>query len=258
MIKRILLIVLPFFLFSFSPKSTVQKGKWISLFNGKDLGGWIPKINGYAMGENVGNTFRVKDGVLMIRYDQYKSFDDKFGALFYDKKFTNFRLKAEYRFVGETFAKGGPSWGYKDNGIQYYCQDPRTVGLKQSFPVCLEYNFKGGNGKEERPTGEICTLGTSVEIKGKKNEQMCTPPDVKKTINGEEWVTIEIDVKEGKISHWVNGAKVLEFANPKYDPKNENAKAFIKNGDASIRSGFISLQSNSHPIDFRKIEIMEY
>jgi len=260
MLKRIIFIVLAFLLFSFSSKEeyTLKADKWVSLFNGKDLKGWLPKINGYELGENFGNTFTVKDGILMIRYDQYKTFDDRFGALFYDKKFTNYRLRAEYRFVGETFTAGGPSWGYKDNGIEYFAQDPKTMALKQSFPICVEFNSLGGNGKEERPTGEICALGTFVQIKGEKNKQTCTPPDVKRTVHGDQWVTIEIDVKDGKVSQWVNGEKVLEFENPKYDPNNQFAKALIKDGDDSIKSGFIALQSNSHPIDYRKIEIMEY
>jgi hypothetical protein len=260
MLKRFVFILLPFVLFSFSSKTEdlLLAEKWIALFNGKDLKGWLPKINGYPLNENFGSTFRVKDGILMIRYDQYSSFDEKFGALFYDKEFKNYRLRAEYRFVGETFTKGGPSWGYKDNGIQYYCQNPRSIKVNQLFPVCLEYNFHGGNGKDERPTGEICTLGTSVEIKGKKNQQTCTPADIKRTIHGEQWATVEIDVKDGKISQWVNGEKIMEFENPNYDPKNENAKELMGSGDGSIKSGFISLQSNSHPIDFRKIEIMEY
>lgn len=260
MLKRIVFIFLPFILFSFTGKEEqlVKADKWVSLFNGKDLTGWKPKVKGFPIGENFGNTFRVKDGILMIRYDQYKTFDDHFGILFFDKKFTNFRLRAEYRFIGETFTEGGPSWGYKDNGIVYRSQDPSSVGLNQSYPVCLEYNFLGGNGKDERPTGEICALGTIVEIKGKKTTQTCTPPEVKRTVHGEQWVSIEIDVRGNKISQWVNGEKVLEFENPKYDPNNEFVKALGKSGDELIKSGYIGLQSNSHPVDFRKIEIMEY
>jgi hypothetical protein len=260
MVKRIIFIVLPFLLLSFSSKDgcTLKADKWVSLFNGKDLNGWLPKIKGYKLGENFGNTFTVKDGILMIRYDQYKTFDERFGILFFDKKFTNYRLRAEYRFVGETFTEGGPSWGYKDNGIVFQSQAPSSVALNQAYPVCLEYNFLGGNGKDERATGEVCALGTIVEIEGKKNTQTCTPPQVKRTIHGEQWVSIEIDVKDGKITHWVNGEKVLEYENPKYNPDNDFVKALGKSSDEVIKSGYIGLQSNSHPVDFRKIEIMEY
>lgn len=258
---RLVLIFLPFLLQSYDSKkvSNNQKDtkKWVSLFNGKNLDNWTPKIVGYKSGENFGNTFRVENAILSTRYDQYDSFKNRFGALYYNKKFTNYRLRVEYRFVGDT-TPGAPSWGFKDGGIQYHCQAPASVGLNQPFPVCLEYNLHGGNGKEERPTGEICTSGMFVEIDGKRNTSNCTTPTVKRTFNRDEWITAEIDVRNGKIAHFVNGEQIIQFENPRYDATNEFAKNFIVAGNDLVKDGYISLQSNSHPMDFRKIEIMEY
>jgi hypothetical protein len=255
-----LLIILPVILLSFSGRDdAASKGKkWKALFNGKDLSGWKMKIAGFPLGENFGNTFRVENGIISIRYDQYgENFNNRFGALYFDKRLSNYRLKVEYRFVGET-APGAPTWGYRDSGVQYHGQDPATIELKQSFPVCIEYNLHGGNGTDERPTGEICTPGTSVEIKGEKNKSFCTAPDVKRTFHGDQWVTLEIDVKDGKIAHYVNGEEILRFENPRYDPKHEFGKKFATADNEIIKSGYISIQSNSHPIDIRKVEIMEY
>ena len=258
---RLLLFVLPFLLQSYSfskiANEKKQTKKWLSLFNGKNLNNWKPKIAGYKLGENFGNTFRVENGILSVRYDQYDSFRTRFGALYYDKKFSNYRLRVEYRFVGET-TPGAPSWGYRDGGIQYHCQSPATIGLNQSFPVCLEYNLHGGNGKEERPTGEICANGMYVEIGGKRNASYCTPPTVKRTFHGDQWVIAEIDVRNGMITHFVNGEKILAFENPRYDSAHAIAKTFIVGGNDAVRDGYISLQSNSHPMEFRKIDIMEY
>src|SRR5678815_3047361 len=163
---RLLLIFLPLLFGSFQKIQPVAEQriilKWVTLFNGKNLDNWLPKIVGHTLGENFGNTFRVENGILSVRYDAYDSFHNKFGALYYNKKFTNYRLKVEYRFVGNT-TPGAPSWGYRDGGIQYHCQSPATVGLSQPFPVCLEYNLLGGNGKDERPSGEICANGIYVE-----------------------------------------------------------------------------------------------
>lgn len=230
---------------------------WVSLFNGKDLQHWTPKITGFKAGENFGNTFRVENGILSTRYNAYDSFRSRFGALYYDKPFANFRLKVEYRFVGE-LTPGAPSWGYKDGGIQYYCQSPQSLDIDQNFPVCLEFNLHGGNGREENPTGDICASGMYVEIDGKRNTSYCTPPSIKRTFAGEEWVTAEIDVRDGKITHYVNGEAVIHFENPKYDSTKPQAKKLIIAGNDLVKSGYISLQSNSHPMDFRKIEIMEY
>ncbi len=255
MIRSALFIFLLIPLVSFSPEG--KKAKWVKLFNGKNLDGWTMKMAGHLLGENVGNTFRVEHGILRVRYDQYKSFDNTFGALYYNKELSNYRLKVEYRFVGET-APGAPSWGFRDSGVQYHGQNPNTIGLNQNFPVCLEFNLHGGNGKDERPVGEICTNGTIVDIEGKKNESFCTPATIKRTFHGDQWVTLEIEVRGNKIKHFINGEEILHFENPRFNPEHELGKTLIKGNDTSIKSGYISLQSNSHPIDFRKIELMEY
>lgn len=70
--------------------------------------------------------FRVENGILSVRYDQYDSFNCKFGALYYNKKFSNYRLKVEYRFIGE-LTKGAPSWGFRDSGVlKTSCKMPVT------------------------------------------------------------------------------------------------------------------------------------
>ena len=241
----------------FALMGSENKPKWKSLFNGKDLKGWQVKIAGYPLGENFGNTFRVEDGILQVRYNAYDSFRSKFGGLYYNKKFTNYRLKVEYRFVGETTV-GAPSWGFRDGGVQYHCQSPASLQLTQPFPVCLEYNLHGGNGKDERPVGEICASGTYVSINGKRNASYCTPATIKKTFHGDQWLTLEIEVRGDSIRHYVNGEEILRFENPRYNPDHVIGKTFIVNGDDKVKEGYISLQSNSHPMDFRKIEIMEY
>ena len=250
---RTILILICFFILTGSE----NKPKWKPLFNGKDLKGWEVKIAGYPLGENFGNTFRVENGILETRYNAYDSFRVRFGALYYKKVFTNYRLKMEYRFTGE-LTPGAPSWGFRDGGVQYHCQSPESMKIDQSFPVCLEYNLLGGNGKDERPTGEICCSGTYVSIDGKRNSSYCTPPTVKKTFHGDQWVTLEIEVRGDVIRHFVNGEEILHFENPRYNPDHPIGKTFIVNGDDKVKGGYISLQSNSHPMDFRKIEIMEY
>lgn len=235
-----------------------EESKWETLFNGKNLDGWTMKIAGHPLGKNFANTFSVKDGILSIRYDGYgDNFDSRFGALYYNEEFKNYRLRVEYRFVGET-APGAPSWGYRDGGVQFHSQSPSSIKIDQPFPVCLEYNLHGGNGTDERPVGEICANGMNVVLAGEKNKSYCTPPTVKRTFHGDQWVTLEIDVKDDMIKHFANGEEILSYSNPTYNKEHELGKTFIKNGDFNVSSGYISLQSNSHPMDFRKIEIIKY
>ena len=238
-------------------EQSAEGSQWVSLFNGENLDGWTMKIAGFEVGENFGNTFRVEDGILSVGYDEYDSFNNRFGALYYDKVFSDYRLKVEYRFVGETTV-GAPEWGFRDSGIQYHGQDPRSMEIDQSFPVCLEYNLHGGNGTDERPVGEICANGIDIEIDGIKNDSYCTPATISHTFHGDQWVTLEIESKDGIFKHFVNGEEILEFTNAQYNPEHEFGKLFFNETDNVVSKGYISLQSNSHPIDFRKIEIMEY
>src|SRR5438876_4996797 len=131
---------------------------WVSLFNGKDLTGWTPKIKGYELGENFGNTFRVEDGVMKVSYDQYQKFDRKFGHIFYKDKFSHYRLRVEYRFVGEQ-CPGGEGWATRNSGVMLHCQPPETMAKDQDFPVSIEVQFLGGLGKGPRSTANLCTPG---------------------------------------------------------------------------------------------------
>jgi hypothetical protein len=230
------------------------KGDWVPLFNGKDLTGWTPKITGYALGENFGDTFRVADGLLQVRYDKYDQFDGKFGHLFYKDQFSHYVLRVEYRFVGDQ-AKGGPGWAARNSGVMFHCQPPETMRKDQEFPVSIEAQFLGGLGKGERPTGNVCSPGTHIVMDGKLVTRHCNNSK-SKTFAGDQWVTAEIEVHgSGKVTHRINGEAVLEYEQPQLDPGDKDAAPLIKDKKVLIEAGHIALQSESHPIDFRKVEI---
>jgi hypothetical protein len=230
-------------------------GRWISLFNGKNLDGWKPKITGYDLGDNFGNTFRVEDGVLKVCYDQYDKFGGKFGHIFYKEKFSHYRLRLEYRFVGKQVA-GGAGWALRNNGIMIHCQSPESMAKNQNFPVSIEVQLLGGNGKDKRSTGNLCTPGTHVVMNDQLVTRHCTSSR-SKTYHGDQWVKAEVEVHgNGLIKHIINGEIVLEYESPQYDEKDADARKLIKDGNVMISEGYISLQAESHPTEFRKIEIL--
>jgi len=240
------------------PQEKAERGVWRPLFNGKDLEGWVPKIRGYPLGENYGNTFRVENGVLKVVYDPeyYPQFENRFGHLFYREKFSHYRLRVEYRFVGEQ-CPGGPGWAFRNSGIMLHCQDPNTMTVEQSFPVCIEVQLLGGGGTGRRPTANLCTPGTHVVMDGKLFTPHCTSSR-SKTYHGDQWVTVEVEVHgAGTIRHYVNGELVLEYEKPQLDDGDPDAKRLLAAGISRLlHEGYISLQSESHPIEFRKVEIM--
>ena len=234
---------------------TVVEEKWIQLFNGKDLTGWTPKIRGYPAGENFGNTFRVEDGLLKVRYDAYPEFKETFGHLFHEGEYSKYRLRVEYRFVDKQVA-GGPGWAIRNSGIMVHGQSPSSMTLDQDFPCSIEVQLLGGDGKNDRNTLNLCTPGTHVEMGSKLITRHCTS-STSKTYHGEQWVTAEIEVDGNRnIKHIMDGEVVLEYQKPQLDPGDGSAKRIIKDNVVQLERGSISLQSESHPIDFRKVEIL--
>jgi hypothetical protein len=233
---------------------TSQDG-FVPIFNGKDLSGWTPKIKGHPLGENYRNTFRVKDGILQVRYDEYGGkFGDKFGHLFYKDELSHYVLQLEYRFVGEQLSDG-QGWAWRNSGVMIHGQRPETMGIDQGFPVSAEAQLLGGPAEGKRPTANLCTPGTNVMMNGKLWTQHCTDSS-SDTFRGDQWVKVEIEVHgAGLVVHRVNGKEVIRYDSIQYDPNDPDAKRIMPKDGLLIHRGTISLQSESHPIDFRNIRV---
>ncbi|MFO1500695.1 MAG: DUF1080 domain-containing protein [Verrucomicrobiota bacterium] len=233
------------------------ESEWVPLFNGRNLDGWTPKIRGYPLGENYANTFRVEDGVMKVRYDGYAKFDEKFGHIFYRAPFTNYLLRVEYRFLG-TQSPGGPGWAFRNSGVMLHCQAPETMGKDQDFPVSLEVQLLGGSPTGERHTANLCSPGTHVVMNGKLITQHCINSS-SKTYRGDDWVTVEVEVHGSKlIRHIMEGETVISYSEPQLDDGDASAQKLLKAGAPRIIDhGYISLQSESHPVEFRKVELKQ-
>ena len=231
--------------------------RWKQLFNGKDLNDWKPKITGYALNENFGNTFSVENGVMKVNYNAYASFDGKFGHIFYKNKYSYYLIAVEYRFTGEQ-CKDGPGWAYRNSGVMIHCQPPETMLQKQDFPISIEVQLLGGNGKDERTTANLCTPGTNVVMNGKLFTNHCIS-STSKTYHGDQWVRVEILVLgDSVIKHIIDKKIVLEYEKPQIGNGNvDNYDPAIKKDGMLLKDGYISLQSESHPVEFRKVEIID-
>jgi hypothetical protein len=233
---------------------SAPEGEWIQLFNGKNLDSWKVKIRGFDLGDNFGNTFRVEDGVLKVVYDEYDKFDGKFGHIFYEQPFSHYVIRVEYRFVGDQ-CPGGPGWAFRNSGIMIHGQSPESMEKNQSFPVSIEVQLLGGGGSGERPTANLCTPGTHVVMDGSLLTRHCTNSK-SKTFHGDQWVTVEVEVRGNKmIKHMVNGDVVMQYTQPQLDEKDANARQLIIDGNKMLDGGSISLQAESHPVEFRKVEL---
>jgi len=234
---------------------------WIQLFNGKDLKDWSIKFTHHDLGENFNDTFRVEDGLLKVRYDKWTSWNGEFGHIFYKQPFSYFLLAAEYRFVGDQLAPAAAvnlNWAKRNNGLMLFCLDPKTMLKDQSFPVSIEVQLLGGlsDGKP-RSTANLCTPGTNVVMNGQLHTPHCTN-STSKTYDGDQWVRVEALVHSSDmIRHIIDGQTVLEYSQPQIggggadpaDPK-------VKVDGTILTGGYISLQAETAPADFRKVELL--
>ncbi len=252
--------------------STSKEKEWISLFNGTDLTGWIIKIADQEINHNLNKTFVVEDSMIRIRYNKYDEFNDAFGHMYYETPYSDYVLAFDYRFVGEQL-KGGASWNVRNSGIMLHSQSAESNEYGQDFPVSIELQLLGGLNKGERTTANVCTPGTAVEMDGKINYKHCIN-STSKTYHGDQWVHCEAIVKGGEsMTFIVEGDTVLNFQHPQIgggfisnnNPEPDwgkfgverDANDWISKSGTVLTSGYISLQAESHPIDFKNIMLLD-
>lgn len=247
-----ILLALPAF-----AQRNADKQEWMQLFNGRDINDWVVKINHHETGRNYGNTFRAEDGVIKVRYNQYDTFNEQFGHLYYKQPFSYYHLVFDYRFTG-IWRKDAPDYTLKNSGVMFHSQDPATMPREQNWPISIEFQLLEGLGDGvPRPTGNMCSPGTDVVFEGKIDSRHCIPSR-SKTYEGDQWVTGEIIVLgDSLITHIINGDTVLQYSKPQmgggvvanYDP-------YVKQDGKLLKEGFIALQSEGQEVDFRNIKIL--
>ena len=248
-------------------KKENSKEEWVPLFDGTDLTGWDIKVAGQPLNDNYKNTFRVQDSILRISYDQYDKFDNKFGHIYYQSPFSYYKIKFHYRFVG-AHLKDAPVWADMNSGIMIHSQSAQSVNIGQDFPVSLEMQLLADTGTHDRTTGNICTPGTQIHLFDSLRTDHCIS-STSKTYPSEIWVNGEAEVYgDSLIRHIIEGDTVLTYTKPVIGGgfvSNTNnwttahitdSIFWINKAGTPLREGYIALQAESQPVDFRRIEIL--
>lgn len=254
--KHFRFIIILFLVSCLHSNKSASSNQWIKLFNGKDINDWIVKVHHHDAGVNFGNTFRAEDGMIKVRYDQYDNYNDQFAHLYFKEPFSHFHLKLDYRFTGE-LQKGAPAYTLLNSGVMFHSQDPRSMPKEQNWPISVEMQFLAGLGDGKlRPTGNMCSPGTEIEYNGAPYNGHCLN-STSKTYDKNEWVHAELIVLgDSLITHIINGDTVLKYSKPTI------GGGVVQGYDSTIfqpgkplTSGFIALQSEGQPIDFKNIEL---
>ena len=232
--------------------------EWQQLFNGRDLNEWTPKFYGEPAGENYLETFRVQGGMLTVSYENYDSLNGKFGHLFFNQPFSQYKLRAEYRFIGDQVA-GGPAWAYANNGLMLHCQSPSTMAIGQEFPLSLEFQLLARDETmQDRPCGNLCTPGTQVRLDGNLRTEHCLEDFQGPSFDIGEWVVAEAVVfGDSAVHHILNGDTVLSYESPIVGGGLNGLDTSKYSTGRALKQGLIAIQAESHGIQFRKIELLE-
>ncbi len=232
-----------------------QKNEWQSLFNGKDLEGWAAKFHHHKYGDNYGDTFRVVDEKIQVNYDKYTKFNNRFGHLFYKEPFSSYHLKFEYRFTDQ-WMDDAPGYAYRNSGIMFHSQDPKTILKEQDWPISVEYQMLADAGEGARPTGNMCSPGTEVFYKGEMDPRHCISSS-SDTYAWDEWVKADLIVYgDSLVIHKVNGKTVLEYTRPQIGGGVANGYDLaIKIDGKALTKGYIALQAEGQGVEFKNIKI---
>ena len=266
-INIICLFILLIFIQGCVQKKERSKEDWVPLFNGKDLTGWDIKIKDHPFNENYRNTFRIEDSILRVSYTDYGKFDNQFGHLYTQTPYSYYKLKLQYRFVGDHLADA-PVWADRNSGVMLHSQSAKSMNLHQDFPVSLEFQFLCGNGKDTVPTGSVCTPGTFITYEGKPYLEHIKESN-SKTYLKNEWISAEAEVYgDSLIRHIINGDTVLTYTKPMIGEGFVNntltwatanitdSMIWINKANTPLKEGYIALQAESQPVDFRRIELL--
>jgi len=240
----------------------VTTGPWQPLFDGRTLNGWTPKVAKHPAGENYRQTFVVEGGAIRVSYARYDKLDGQFGHLFYKTPFKAYRLRLTYRFLTEGGLADTPAWARSNSGIMFHSQSAESMTLEQPFPVSVEFQLLGKDGEAPRPTGAVCTPGITITFDGVKAKEHCTESAKAPTIPNGTWTQVELEVwPSGEVFQKINGVVVHHYAGLTLDPEDTvagGAKPYIlARGAQPVTQGYIALQSEGHPIEFKAIEIQE-
>jgi hypothetical protein len=162
----------------------------VSLFNGKDLSGWTPVLEG--QGADPAKTWSVADGILRCT-------GKPAGYLRTDREFGDYVLTLEWRWPAGT--QGG------NNGVLVHTSTPRALGI---WPRSIEVQLFQGNA------GDLWVIGTELDVpdeasrkEGRRHKNLT---DGSEKPAG-EWNRIEITCKGDTIRVKVNGDLVNEATN---------------------------------------------
>lgn len=212
-----------------------SKKKWVNLFDGKTMNGW----RGYNMA-GIPNAWTIEDGALKINTKTPTT--NERGDLLFDKKFKNFELMVTYKVD-----KGANS------GILYLAQELPGKRVYQSAPELQVLD------NDNHPDAKAGKDGNRKS--GSLYDMIAANPQVDKGYG--KWNDVRIIIKDGRVQHYLNGKKVVDYTlwdktwkEMVLNSKFKDWGDFMQPGGTS-GSGYIVLQDHGNNVWFKNIKLRE-
>ena len=208
------------------------------------------------LGENLRNTFRVEDGLLKVRYDQWPSFNGEFGHIFYKDPFSYYLLAAEYRFVGEQVA-GAPGLGRPeqrpDAAQSAPADDAEGSGLPDLPRDPAARRSWHGPAHDGQPLHAGIARGVQRAAPHGALHQLDVA-DLRRRPVGARGSARPRRRARAPHRRRTDGPRVLEAADRRRQVSPVDPA--VKVDGTPMTGGYISLQAETAPIDFRKVELL--
>lgn len=209
-----------------------KEAGWELLFNGKNFDGWR-QCNGDDMPPN----WSIEDNAMKVFLGEGKQTGRGSGGdiLFGHSKFRNFELSIDWR-----------ASNMANSGVFY---NIREVPGKPIYYAAPEVQILDNENATDNQIDS--------HLAGSLYDMLPADPE---TVNpAGEWNNLLLKVKDGKVTHSMNGAEVVSYTlwTPEWDQLVENSK--FKNfpgfTEGISKEGYIGLQDHGYTVWFKNIKI---
>ncbi|NIJ51551.1 3-keto-disaccharide hydrolase [Dyadobacter arcticus] len=205
-----------------------EKGKWVTLFDGKSLNGWHS-----WQSDKVLPQWKIEDKAIVLAEKGGKD-------LVTDKEYGDFELELEWKI-----AEGGNS------GIIYHVIEDKKYCCPYSTGPEIQVL-----DDEKHPDSKA---GKAGNHKSGSLYDMLPPNDIKVVKPAGQWNKAKIVIKGGHGESWLNGKKVVDFPTQgaDWDKLVAGSKFKTWEGFGASSKGKIALQDHGNQVSFRNIRIKE-
>ncbi|MGB0930483.1 MAG: family 16 glycoside hydrolase [Chitinophagales bacterium] len=207
---------------------------WKLMFDGKSFDGW----HNYGK-ETVGSSWKVEEGAMVLNTIIGKDGNHKVedgGDIVSDEEYENFELMLEWKI-----------------------QPCGNSGIFYNVVESEEYDAVWRTGSEMQVLDNVCHPDAKYpkHRAGDLYDLISVKYETVKPAGS--WNQARIVSKNGKVEHWLNGRKLVEFEmfTPEWEEMIAGSKFHDMPGFGKARKGHISLQDHSDKVWYRNVKIRE-